>query len=809
MWTSAVLQRCGDHPCPPDGCERDLQRQPAGPSASGPVAGSGLPGSVHRAVRGSGQPLAPHARRLLEPRFGADLSSVRVHADAESTRDVQAAAYTLGEHVVFAPGRYAAGTPAGMRLLAHELTHVLQQRRGTLRPQRAGGVSHPQGADEREAAAVADRVLAGGHAGPIAATPTGVQRTISATPIETTKPGARVCLVHLHGDEGNSRQTAKDLQRGFCANMVDLPGTDRNVPITGLPRPRGCAFDPNRVFTPSGIANHAILPARCRVSAATSDLAAWSSGTLVPAISRCRGGGGGSLTDGTLPVVAFHNNAVRRGGGGLSIRSYRPGGAEAHATETDPTRLRGGATTGPVPANPSQLAAGAAHADPHNFLLVTDPSDYAAFRGTFNVVLQEDTVATTGPTQTPGMTDDGSLSVALRGDRYVNIEARDKPFRGRRTPAFVENLAMGTEALTIMGIPRVCPQPVLQRDDGGPVPDAGPLPDTAPTQAAEPEEATEPGLLERIIRFVERLIDEIRRVLRQGETLPTPLPQEGVPSPAPAGCHVFANQAELDTRKTHFAGQLAGMTDADIIEWIVGVNRPPRWTTTEVTAQRDCMVAALRRAARRPGSTISMTRQATVASGYRSFADQERIWNRKFDFVRGQGTFGRITDAARSACSSLPAADLEWNPDDAVHRACWASLSDDQKQREILVTSSGPGTSRHHWGTDVDLWSTSPAEFEAGGPLADEYSWLMRNAATYGYIQTFTPLSTFMRLGYTEERWHWSYYPIAQALLEWADAHRADIDTRVTALWAGRGRFSFLAAHWQEFVFNVSQAGVF
>ena len=70
-------------------------------------------------------------------------------------------------------------------------------------------------------------------------------------------------------------------------------------------------------------------------------------------------------------------------------------------------------------------------------------------------------------------------------------------------------------------------------------------------------------------------------------------------------------------------------------------------------------------------------------------------------------------------------------------------------------------------------------------------------------------MSTFMRLGYSEERWHWSYYPAAQALLEWADTHRGDIDTRLKALWGGQARYSFLSAHWQEFVFNVSQAGRF
>jgi hypothetical protein len=66
----------------------------------------------------------------MEPRFGHDFSRVRVHADARaaaSALTVDARAYTVGAHVVFGEGQYAPGTAAGRRLLAHELTHVIQQ----------------------------------------------------------------------------------------------------------------------------------------------------------------------------------------------------------------------------------------------------------------------------------------------------------------------------------------------------------------------------------------------------------------------------------------------------------------------------------------------------------------------------------------------------------------------------------------------------------------------------------------------------------------------------------------------------------
>lgn len=82
------------------------------------------------ALKGGGRPLDPATRAFMEPRFGHDFSQVRVHTDtqaAESARGVNALAYTLGKDVVFGAGQYAPGTARGQRLLAHELTHVVQQ----------------------------------------------------------------------------------------------------------------------------------------------------------------------------------------------------------------------------------------------------------------------------------------------------------------------------------------------------------------------------------------------------------------------------------------------------------------------------------------------------------------------------------------------------------------------------------------------------------------------------------------------------------------------------------------------------------
>jgi Domain of unknown function (DUF4157) len=89
-----------------------------------------IPPIVHDILKSPGQPLDSAARAFMEPRFNYDFSRVRVHAGpqaAESARAVSAQAYTVGQNVVFDHGRYAPSTIEGKRLLAHELSHVVQQ----------------------------------------------------------------------------------------------------------------------------------------------------------------------------------------------------------------------------------------------------------------------------------------------------------------------------------------------------------------------------------------------------------------------------------------------------------------------------------------------------------------------------------------------------------------------------------------------------------------------------------------------------------------------------------------------------------
>lgn len=108
--------------------EAAVQRKASNGSRQG-----GAPAIVNEVLESSGQPLEPSAREFMESRFGHDFSNVRIHNDARASASasaVDAAAFTSGNHVVFASGRYRPNSVSGKHLLAHELAHVVQQGSG-------------------------------------------------------------------------------------------------------------------------------------------------------------------------------------------------------------------------------------------------------------------------------------------------------------------------------------------------------------------------------------------------------------------------------------------------------------------------------------------------------------------------------------------------------------------------------------------------------------------------------------------------------------------------------------------------------
>lgn len=145
------------------------------------------PPIVHDVLRSSGRPLDAATRNFMEPRFGHDFSQVQVHTDskaAQSAQSVNARAYTVGNHIVFGKGQYAPRASAGQHLMAHELTHVIQQQGLASTLQTSLAVGSAGGYFEREANHIAQSIMNDSSTLPdISSAPQKVQRACGSAAI--------------------------------------------------------------------------------------------------------------------------------------------------------------------------------------------------------------------------------------------------------------------------------------------------------------------------------------------------------------------------------------------------------------------------------------------------------------------------------------------------------------------------------------------------------------------------------------------------------------------------------------------------
>jgi hypothetical protein len=143
LTTTRVQRTCRE-------CDDELMRS-ASPAESTPSVDAPTEHAI-RSLSGSGSPLPDSVRGFMEPRFNADFSGVLIHDYAQGhdlARALNAHAFTVGRNVVFGEGRYAPHTDSGRRLLAHELTHVVQQRAAPT----SSPTLHAPGTVQRQAAA--------------------------------------------------------------------------------------------------------------------------------------------------------------------------------------------------------------------------------------------------------------------------------------------------------------------------------------------------------------------------------------------------------------------------------------------------------------------------------------------------------------------------------------------------------------------------------------------------------------------------------------------------------------------------------
>ncbi|MBB5936617.1 eCIS core domain-containing protein [Streptomyces zagrosensis] len=187
--------------------------------------------SVHDVVSsGGGQSLDATTRTDMEARLGADFSDVRVHTGSAahaSAREVGAHAYTVGSNVVFQRDAYDPSSQAGRTMLAHELTHVMQQRSGPVDGTEAPGgirVSDPSDRFEREAADNAERVMSQPPTAP-AETAGPEAQTLPAPATPTTAQLTAAPAVQRTEDEGEDEEPA-DVQGAFVQRAEKTPEKD-------------------------------------------------------------------------------------------------------------------------------------------------------------------------------------------------------------------------------------------------------------------------------------------------------------------------------------------------------------------------------------------------------------------------------------------------------------------------------------------------------------------------------------------------------------------------------------------------------
>ncbi len=217
-----------------------------------------------------------------------------------------------------------------------------------------------------------------------------------------------------------------------------------------------------------------------------------------------------------------------------------------------------------------------------------------------------------------------------------------------------------------------------------------------------------------------------------------------------AGCSSSREQAKIrqyhDTTRTASTASQHTLPASDVLsrEALLGKIKPYQDTNfvrierqytdkADAYLRKEAYQAFLRMAEAASNAGLPLQ----IISATRNFNDQKRIWENKWtglQLVEGQNLSQSIADPAARAL-------------------------------KILEYSSMPGTSRHHWGTDIDLNALNNVYFSTGRG-EKIYQWLQTHAAAYGFCQVYTTKGDDRPYGYNEEKWHWSYMPLSSRFLK-------------------------------------------
>jgi hypothetical protein len=703
--------------------EEELHRKEAGsaPAIAAPIAPSMAPPIVHQVLNTSGKPLDTATRAFFEPRFGHDFGNVRVHTDShaeESALNIRAQAYTAGQHIVFGRGAYSS-TQRGRQLLAHELVHVIQQSGPASSPgAHTGDHVSPEGkpADpDVQRARDTDTPKGPSTAPRIAPSPTD---RIARAPLDIeaiskdAKSWASVPLTSLP-DWFLTRllKYVSPHQQGEVAMAADYPSTftlpaDKTKPVSK--RPKADKTPPLSNIPVTAHFFPSIWPTVSQRALVLGGFHGDEHPGWEVADELVRRLSVSSLN------LAFHTIVIPRVNVGAiedelaGVRMWR------NRCNRQLVDLNRNFPTGNVPGDKGCANTDGAPIQPE-------------VQGVMDVItkFKPDRILSThavSPGSLAGVFADPSKDAAAielaRGMASTLASKSDRPANKGLAPTTFDAVypldrgkttpAAGTSlgAWAPTAVDPAHPIPVITME----APEFSPL-------AAGP--ASEARSLNDFVRPVEAFLSD-----------PTQL--------AVAADRLILNDIDA-------------MPPADRLAFLIGTLRPNHPIYPRIAERMDAAIATLK--------AVGPPTPLTTKSELRLFGEISATG----DTPQAQIVFDKFF--LLKSWDTIPAKfrDKKGNPD----RAKWLAASTRERLETILKFSSLPGTSRHHWNTEVDFNSVKVTDWQPGGagkpdgPLFKLGQWLQANAPQVGFIQAYTPGRSG---GYNEEPWHYSYAPLSVGL---------------------------------------------
>jgi len=723
--------------------EVPVQAKPV--EGAAPRVNAGMESRI-RGLKGGGVPLPVGTRDYFEPRLGLDLESVRVHDSAaaqEMAADLKARAFTRGTDIVFGVGQYCPETERGRHLLAHELTHVVQQgkaqRLSTDGIADRSGMSVASQAPEMVAravdfAAIRTDIESGGKPGiPSALQNKGVQSgkvgeganwpskfigrkrkwltadngsvptdpslSIEAfffpSPIQHTTHRALI-IGGIHGTEVSSYQIAEEM-----INILKTPAGAKTLYFHTLIIPK---------VNPGGVLDI------CRCNRQEVDL---NRNFLAPAISTS-----------ICKIPGWRKRNRKNSTNCLCTRPKRN-----VAPEQPETKLIKKVVTEFMPDRILSLHAisnvkqAGIFADP-----ATDPESIKLARSLAETLPENVRKGNLGlkVTYTGGSTGGTSLGawaptvikgqttpvITMEVPGYSLLKRRSKGFKGARSLEIFLTTSLGFVQ---------DPKSLMNPEDRAILKEVDNLSSSDLKMYLTGRESPQTKKLAKRIE---------KRILSRVKDLNLYLNR-------------YLKDEKARLKKLPKPTKIAGLKKLKKLTPIIPISRL-RFFGTSVKGRRKLTTGPKAGQGGIIFDKFFMT--GSKKNGWDSLPQKYWIDKRK---PYGPCSITNIRERKKKC---------------KVDKVMWSAEKTSEKLRILLEYSALPGTSRHHWGTDMDFNSTNDADWKPGGKYHELGEWLKLHAHKAGFSWVYEGKTG----GYKAEPWHWTYVPLAKPILE---KYRSDVDT--------------------------------